>query len=254
MVRVRPLALFGAGLLLGASIGLVRAAIPSDTGSYSACYDKKDGTLHLVDSTVSTCTKSQSGPVTWNQVGLQGPAGSPGPQGSPGVLGTLDDVNGLSCANGAGHAQLVTNAYTGESTIACLRGTTGLSADPWNNTPASADAVTVSCGMARDFSGNTYPAGTSDWFKVSFSTSASCPNLEVVLTSNPGNSMRFDITDKNAVPLNTDGYEVQGCFQQHVFLTSPNPVWIRVWAPLGVMTTYTLRVQEVGTTSNCSLN
>src|SRR5690242_1026048 len=45
-VRLRPFALFGAGLLIGVTVGVAQAAIPSATGVYTACYDAKGGTLH----------------------------------------------------------------------------------------------------------------------------------------------------------------------------------------------------------------
>lgn len=263
MLRLRPISLLGAGMLLGASVGIVAASIPSDSGVYSACYDKRDGTVHLVDSTVTACPRGQIGPVTWSQVGPQGPAGSPGPQGepgpagpqgSPGLLGALDDINGLPCGpNGSGDAELVRNAYTGEQVVACATGPTGLSPDSFNNTPNSAHAVSLACGQAAAFSATTVPLGTSDWFKVSFTPTAICPNLEVSLTTNPGNVMRFDIVDSDLHVLNTDGYTVHGCYQLHTWLTSPNPVWIRVWAPY-VRTNYVLTLSEVGSTSNCSLN
>ena len=268
MVRPRAFSLFGAGLLLGASVGVVAASIPSSAGVYSACYDRKDGTVRLVDSTTTTCPKGQQGPITWNELGPQGPAGSTGPegpagspgaqgpagpQGSPGVLGTLDDVNGLPCASGAGEAQLVKNQYTGESVVACVTGLTGLTADTWNNTPSSARAVTLTCGQAADFVGTSVPIGTNDWFKVSYTPTATCPQLEIALTTNVGSAFRFDLTGPNGVPVNANGYELLGCYQTHTWISSPNPVWIRVWAPY-VRANYVLRVQETGSTPNCLLN
>jgi hypothetical protein len=255
MVRLRPGALLGAGLLLVATVGLVSAAIPSDTGVYSACYETKGGTLHLVDSSVTACPKGQVGPVVWNQAGVPGPAGTsgpegdPGPQGSPGLLGAVDDINGLPChndaVNSAGVAQVV-ESYYGLKEIACVTGNAALAADTWNSTPLSATAVTIGCGSARVFNGTTVPAGTNDWFKVSFTLAAGCPALHIRIVNGLGGAARFDVTNTNGIKLNGSPFENNGCFDTDVSITSPNPVWIRVWSPY-VRSSYTLSIFEDGT-------
>jgi len=260
MPRLRPLALFAAGLLLGATAGVVSGAIPSGGGVYTACYDTKGGTIHLVDSSVTTCPRGQQGPVTWNQIGQQGPpgpVGSPGPSGVPGpsgppgpsgVLGTLDDVNGLPCTNpstgGAGEAAVVMNGYTGAAEIGCAVGPTGLTPDSWNNTPNGAETVSVACGGAVSRTGTTVPIGTNDWFKVSYALTSACPGLRIRLTANVSQSVRFDVTDANGTRLNGNGYELNGGLQLGWTFTSlPNPVWVRVWSPF-VRANYTLVIDE----------
>lgn len=90
-MRLRGIALFGAGLLLGSTAGLVSAAIPSSTGTYTACYETKTGIVHLIDSG-ATCPRGQQGPVTWNEAGEQGPAGPQGSQGPVGPQGPAGPV------------------------------------------------------------------------------------------------------------------------------------------------------------------
>jgi len=250
MFRLRSLALFGAGLLLGTSAGIVSGAIPSGSGVYSACFDKRDGTLHLIDEGVATCAKGQQGPVTWNQVGPQGPAGSPGPagpQGSPGVLGSLDSIEGLPCTRGAssGDTKLVSNTLTGEAVIACVIGLAdgALAPDSWNNTPSTAAALTLTCGTSSQVVGTTVPVGTNDWFKVTYALTATCPSLRIRLVTNPNNWARFDVTDADGVRLNHNDYETSG-FEFGATITSPNPVWIRVWSPY-IRTNYVLAIDEL---------
>jgi hypothetical protein len=255
MFRLRPLALFGAGLILGASVGLVSAAIPASTGVYSACYEAKGGTVHLIDSSVTSCPKGELGPVSWNQTGPQGspgPAGPAGPQGSPGLIGSLEDVDGLPCASGSGSAQLVEDGYTGLEQIACVTGLLGLATDPWNNTFGTAAAVTVACGGTSQFNGTTVPVGTSDWFKVSYTLTSACPELRIRISSAASNPVRFDLLNANGVMLNGDGHELNGCYQLSTSIVSPNPVWIRVWAPYQG-SSYVLVVDEGGPASNCPL-
>jgi len=89
--RPRSTALFLAGLLIGASVGLASGSIPSsDTGVIYACYDS-GGNVKLIDNAVTlTCPKGYKGPISWGQTGQQGipgPAGPTGPQGETGATG-----------------------------------------------------------------------------------------------------------------------------------------------------------------------
>jgi hypothetical protein len=255
VVRFRPLALFAAGLLLGVCVGVVSAAIPSDAGVYSACYDARGGTLHVVDSSVTACPKGQVGPIAWNQTGPQGPAGSQGPegpagsqgpagpQGSPGVVDSIDSVP-CSRPGGTGHVELVTNSYTGVAVAACVFDIGTVTSDGLNNTLATASQLTMTCGTTRTINGSTVRYGTSDWFKVTYPPITSgCLSLRIWITSGPSSYARFDITDANGVLLNGDGQTVSG-YQFDDSIASPNPVWIRVWAPY-VGVNYSLTLEDL---------
>ena len=86
--RGRSLALLLAGGLLGASVGVATGAIPSTGGGvFYACYDS-GGSVKFIDNAKTTsCPKGYTGPVTWNQVGPQGIAGTNGTNGATGATG-----------------------------------------------------------------------------------------------------------------------------------------------------------------------
>ena len=69
-----------------------------------------------------------------------------------------------------------------------------------------------------------------------------CTGLRIRFTNNVSQLARFDITDANGVLLNGDGHSVSG-FQFDTTIASPNPVWVRVWAPY-VGTIYTLSLED----------
>jgi hypothetical protein len=71
-------------LVLAVGIGGGYALAASKNRTISACADKKTGILHL--KTRGRCKRGQTR-VTWNQVGPQGPQGTPGPQGPQGSAG-----------------------------------------------------------------------------------------------------------------------------------------------------------------------
>ncbi len=82
--RGRSLALILAGVLLGATVGVVSGAIPTGDVFY-ACYDSA-GKVRFIDfETTQTCPKGHTGPVSWNQTGPQGEQGIQGEQGEPGA-------------------------------------------------------------------------------------------------------------------------------------------------------------------------
>ena len=64
--------------------GVAWAAIPSGN-LIDACYQKVEGQLRVIDST-ETCRPSEL-PISWNQVGQQGPQGLQGPKGDTGETG-----------------------------------------------------------------------------------------------------------------------------------------------------------------------
>ncbi len=81
----RPvLAVFLAGLLLGASVALVvGTAVQNRT--FIGCYDSS-GTVHLIEAGAA-CPTGMNGPISWNVRGPQGPSGPAGPQGRQGIQG-----------------------------------------------------------------------------------------------------------------------------------------------------------------------
>jgi len=62
----------------------VQAAAAASTAVIQSCLDKQ-GTPHIV-ADGATCSRGET-PLSWNQVGPQGPAGATGPQGDPGPAG-----------------------------------------------------------------------------------------------------------------------------------------------------------------------
>jgi hypothetical protein len=72
----------------GAVFGIasaVQASIP-DAGVIHACYQKSGGSLNVIDSSVTNCTKTQTS-LNWNQKGVTGPTGVRGMRGATGPTG-----------------------------------------------------------------------------------------------------------------------------------------------------------------------
>jgi hypothetical protein len=71
--------------LIGMSVGgIAWAAIPDSAGVIHGCYANKGGALRVIDTATTTSCKSTEQSLTWNQQGIQGPAGQQGPQGPKG--------------------------------------------------------------------------------------------------------------------------------------------------------------------------
>ena len=87
--RGAALALFFAGLLVGASVVLVVVAIPRET-AYVGCYDTS-GVVRLIEAG-SDCPQGMIGPISWNQRGPRGETGPAGAQGRPGIQGEPGQV------------------------------------------------------------------------------------------------------------------------------------------------------------------
>lgn len=105
------------GLLsAGIAVGAVTPVIPGTDGTYTGCV-AGDGTIKLIDPTVTACGKNQA-TVTWSQTGPTGPTGEAGPAGETGPAGpglaSLDDLAGLPCRNGTG---VVTLDYRDDGTV-----------------------------------------------------------------------------------------------------------------------------------------
>ncbi|HXI80104.1 MAG TPA: hypothetical protein VNM34_04720 [Verrucomicrobiae bacterium] len=157
----------------------------------------------------------------------------------------MDSITSVPCDRpglSGGHVELVTDPYTGAAVVACALSIGNLTPDSLNNTLATASAVTMTCGSGRSFNGTTVPYGSSDWLKVTYTLTSGCTGLRIRFTNNVSQLARFDITDANGVLLNGDGHSVSG-FQFDTTIASPNPVWVRVWAPY-VGTIYTLSLED----------
>ncbi len=63
----------------------------------NGCYNKISGTLRLVTASKPACTSGET-PISWNQVGMQGPKGDKGDRGDPGPQGPAGVVNGITRA------------------------------------------------------------------------------------------------------------------------------------------------------------
>src|SRR6516162_10984651 len=84
-MKIKTIAMAAAaGCVLAVGGGVTAyASIPDSGGVIHGCYNKGDGSLSVIDtSVVSTCPKGQN-PLNWNQTGQQGPPGPPGQQGPP---------------------------------------------------------------------------------------------------------------------------------------------------------------------------
>ena len=88
MTRSKRLIGLSAGFLLGlVVVGVgVYATIPAPNGVIYGCYDKSNGSLRVIDNTVTTCKVNET-QITWNETGPQGPIGPQGPTGPQGLQG-----------------------------------------------------------------------------------------------------------------------------------------------------------------------
>jgi hypothetical protein len=83
----RRLAAFAIVLFALAAGGIAYASIPDGSGVIHGCYEKKDGTLRVIDTgSGGSCSAKKENPLDWNQKGPRGapgPTGPTGPQGAP---------------------------------------------------------------------------------------------------------------------------------------------------------------------------
>jgi hypothetical protein len=89
-MKMRTIAMGAAAAAVLAVSGGVTAyaSIPDSGGVIHGCYNKGDGSLSVIDtSVVSTCPKGETG-LNWSQTGPKGPPGPPGPPGQPGPAGS----------------------------------------------------------------------------------------------------------------------------------------------------------------------
>lgn len=83
--RALILAVTALAVTVGGSVAY--ATIPASNGTINGCYEKRTGTLRVIDSDAGAKCTSFETPITWNQQGQKGPTGPAGPSGPPGADG-----------------------------------------------------------------------------------------------------------------------------------------------------------------------
>jgi len=79
------------------SAGIAMATIPGAGGTIQGCYQKNNGQLRVVDTSVD-CRASEVA-ISWNEKGQKGDAGAPGADGAPGIQGP-QGIPGVAGTNG----------------------------------------------------------------------------------------------------------------------------------------------------------
>jgi hypothetical protein len=137
MIRLKKKVVFAAAALcavpVGTGLGIVASAsIPDSGGVIHGCYNKGDGTLTVIDTSVTTACAHGLVPLNWSQTGPQGipgTPGAPGPKGDPGTPGT-PGAPGAPGAPGMSHAYSSSSgtvtATTGNTFAAFVDGVTNL--------------------------------------------------------------------------------------------------------------------------------
>lgn len=121
---IRALAVIGAALVLVAGGAIAYAAIPSNTGVFTACMTKSSGTIRLIEAT-DTCRSAEQ-KVSWNAAGQPGLPGEDGDDGADGTNGT-NGVSGYvmeSRASANNSEQIGNRTFT--TTIYCPSGKVAL--------------------------------------------------------------------------------------------------------------------------------
>ena len=95
-----------------------------------------------------------------------------------------------------------------------------LTPDQWNNNLASAAGEGwLNCGQGLFLNGTTYPAGTEDWFLVTFTNFSTCSGGTVTLTASSG--IQFDVLTNASTTL------VAGVTSAYT-ITTPGMYFIRI--------------------------
>lgn len=81
MNRTAALAIAGIRVL-AVLPGVASGSIPAPDGTYTACYQKKSGSLKLIDAGKRICSPGTEVQVTWNQMAPGSPAGTSGAYGA----------------------------------------------------------------------------------------------------------------------------------------------------------------------------
>ncbi len=167
--RHRPLLLLSTVALLVVSVGVAYAAIPnSTTGVISACYDKNNGRLSVIDAEAGETCKNSETLLTWNQKGIKGDTGATGatgavgasgPQGTTGPAGTKGETGATGATGPKGDAGL--NGTTGPQGDPGPTGATGSPGAIGASGPAGpkGDSGATGASGAQGASGERGPAG-----------------------------------------------------------------------------------------------
>src|SRR5262249_20920472 len=77
-----------ATIMMSVLIGVIAtyATIPDQSGVIYGCYNKRGGSIRVLDNSVTNCGANETA-LNWNQTGPQGPIGPQGPQGPQGATG-----------------------------------------------------------------------------------------------------------------------------------------------------------------------
>jgi len=157
-MKIRTIAIGAAAASVLAVIGGVAAyaSIPDSSGVIHGCYNKGDGTLSVIDtSVVSTCPKGATA-LNWNQTGPQGVPGTPGQQGAMGATGQQGPAGppGPAGASGAAHVWTAQSAYVLASAGSSVFPATVVSVSnlPPGNYVAWVDGETTTSDSGDDYS------------------------------------------------------------------------------------------------------
>src|SRR5947208_17021430 len=74
-------------LLLGSTSGTIAASALAADGAIYACVSGRTGRVRSIMTSPPTCRATET-PLSWNQMGPQGPTGAVGPQGAAGPPGS----------------------------------------------------------------------------------------------------------------------------------------------------------------------
>jgi type VI secretion system secreted protein Hcp len=182
--RPGKVALAVAAAAAGGGAALAVASVPDSTGEIHACVEELNGTpltnagnLRIIDPSANpaqTCVTNVAGgpsevPISWNTVGLRGPAGSPGATGAQGPPGNVITIAGQTFTLSNGRTATVTR----EPTIAPLPVKPGgkpvgaLSLNLGSAGPSTIEVLSWSFGASQSSSVSGRGGGTG---KVSFHT------------------------------------------------------------------------------------
>jgi len=213
------------------------ALVPSPGSPIVASFDSKENifTSHTGELALTLVSAGPPGPQgPSGAAGLAGPVGATGPMGPQGPSGptSFDSLNGLPCSiSGTAGTVALTYASNGVATLTCNLPPPPpppLTPDQWNNIATNPSGVgALGCGYTAGRNGTTYPAGTEDWFLVTFYINAPCSGGTVTLTASSG--IQFDIrTDPNTnvVAGVTSAYTIttSGTYLIRVYGATPSTV------------------------------
>jgi hypothetical protein len=105
--RLASASIISSGLLVLAGT-VAFASIPDSSGVINGCFQTQHGQLRVIDPATQHCLPSETA-ISWNQIGLHGPAGLAGPPGRPGPPGPP--------GSGGGSNGFVTGVRSGTLTI-----------------------------------------------------------------------------------------------------------------------------------------